>query len=63
MCSPYSQLAVSRATRCRPSAVRSTASAFSPGVRLIWVDSWRKTLGRELVPVLEVTGHVVPVGL
>src|SRR6266850_4168746 len=32
---PYSQLTVSAATRCRPSGVRSTASALPPGVRVI----------------------------
>ena len=27
------------------------------------VESWRKTLGREEVPVLEVSGHLVLQGL
>jgi hypothetical protein len=34
-----------------------------PDGRKLWVDSWRKTLGREQVPVLEVSGNIVPQGL
>jgi hypothetical protein len=34
-----------------------------PDGRKLWVDSWRKTLGREQIPLLEVTGNIVPPGL
>jgi hypothetical protein len=34
-----------------------------PGGRKLWVESWRKTLGRGTLPALEIRGYRVPDGV